>query len=116
MKRAELLWFAGLLEGEGCFNIRKARNQPRVTIEMTDRDIIDRVADLWGSNVSVRSPRQLAKCPCGSATCRINPRLSQTSYQTAIYGDRARNMMRLAYVVMGTRRSAKISEILGGLI
>lgn len=115
MRQIDVIWLAGLLEGEGCFNLREERNQPRVSIEMTDEDIIKRVAKLWTSNVSVRPGRCKA---CGRADCQMTGTVGihKTSYQTTIYGDRARNMMRLVYAFMGNRRSAKIAEILGGLI
>lgn len=43
----DIAWLAGLLEGEGCFST-PAHRGPFVTVKMTDRDIIDRVAVLWG--------------------------------------------------------------------
>ncbi len=137
MKQHEVIWLAGLLEGEGCFNVRKDKNmQPRVSIEMTDKDIIERAAKLFGSNISTRAPRVLGTCStCAgdSRTCSIGIAFkdgdgddqvarhygfsrTKEAYQTAIYGDRARNLMRLVYPFMGQRRGAKIAEILGSLV
>lgn len=35
-------WIAGILEGEGCFNVTK-RKQVRITCSMTDLDVIERL-------------------------------------------------------------------------
>lgn len=136
MKHQDVIWLAGLLEGEGCFNIRPEKNnQVRVSIEMTDRDIIKRAARLMGSNISSRASRPVGVCSiCGKSpkNC-IAARLyadgasdfktisqffnmTKRSYQTAIYGERARNLMRLVYPFMGRRRAAKIEECLGVLV
>jgi hypothetical protein len=133
VRQIDVIWLAGLLEGEGCFNIRPDKNnQVRVSIEMTDRDIIERAAKLFGSNVSQRAPRVLGTCNlCGQSAqdCTVAQGYNETlkeveryfnvtkrSYQTAIYGDRARNLMRLVYPFMGQRRAAKIEECLGSLV
>jgi hypothetical protein len=34
----ELIWLAGLLEGEGCFQC----DPPNITLQMTDRDVVER--------------------------------------------------------------------------
>jgi hypothetical protein len=136
VRQIDVIWLAGLLEGEGCFNIRPDKNnQVRVSIEMTDRDIIERAAKLFGSNVSQRAPRVLGTCnQCGQSAqdCIVAQdyaegtktykeaeryfSVTKRSYQTAIYGDRARNLMRLVYPFMGQRRAAKIEECLGSLV
>jgi hypothetical protein len=51
-----LSWLAGLLEGEGSFvagKLSKAR-QPRIAVAMTDRDIIERVANMLDVSVGKR--------------------------------------------------------------
>lgn len=50
----ELAWLAGLLEGDGSFEL--ARNGPNTVaptlrIAMLDKDVIDRVAEMFGSPV-----------------------------------------------------------------
>ena len=99
-------WLAGLLEGEGCFNYRYDRDQPRVTLEMTDRDVVQRVARMFGANVSRRRPRRTM----GTGTFTVG--WTKESFQTAIHGDRAIDLMKIVKPFMGTRRRAKISEIL----
>ena len=44
-------WVAGLLEGEGCFPI--VNGYPRITIKMTDQDIIERFARFFDVNVFI---------------------------------------------------------------
>ncbi len=43
-------WLAGLLEGEGCFDL-KGRS-PRIQLRMTDKDVMDRAATLTGGKVN----------------------------------------------------------------
>jgi hypothetical protein len=43
-------WFAGLVEGEGCFDVSGIRSY-RLRIGMTDRDVIERASALAGGNV-----------------------------------------------------------------
>lgn len=57
ISKEDILWVAGLLEGEGCFTLgtkaggtRKAR-QLRLTCSMTDKDVILRLQTLVGGNV-----------------------------------------------------------------
>lgn len=125
MKKHDIIWLAGLLEGEGCFNYRADRNQARISVEMTDRDVIERVATLFGTGVSVRAPRPTGKC----STCKGSPHecrfsnhypeifftMTKESYQTAVHGRKAERLMILVYPFMGERRSGKIREIVGEL-
>jgi hypothetical protein len=45
----ELFWLAGLLEGEGSFlaGSPSAPNMPQVAVQMTDEDVIEKVATMW---------------------------------------------------------------------
>lgn len=53
MTEIETAWLAGLLEGEGYFGTinswvsGRCYRYPRIGVNMTDRDVIDRVATLW---------------------------------------------------------------------
>ncbi len=44
-------WLAGLLEGEGHFRIGKSYTDrsPRITIGMTDRDVVEKVAKVFNT-------------------------------------------------------------------
>ena len=50
MTTKEKYWLAGLLEGEGSFmpGPPSRPNCPIIACEMSDKDVIDRVADLFG--------------------------------------------------------------------
>jgi len=137
MRQIDIIWLAGLLEGEGCFNVRPEKNdQARVSVEMTDKDIIERVSRLFDSNISTREPRPAGTCsgckePASKCIIAREAARGETppnvlngfgmgwtkrSYQTAIYGDRAKNLMRLVFPFMGSRRGEKIEAILGSLV
>lgn len=51
----EIAWMAGLLEGEGCFTAeggQRARfRYPRITLGMTDRDVVERASVLFDARV-----------------------------------------------------------------
>lgn len=45
MTPEEIAWVAGILEGEGCFHVKRNwYNQPSITVDMTDEDILLRLA------------------------------------------------------------------------
>lgn len=89
-------WLAGLLEGEGSFKkgCPSAPGKPVVTVSMTDRDVIQRVADMLG----VRSFREQHWA---------NPKW-KTAYTLQISGRRAVDLMIRLRPMMGARRRAQI--------
>ncbi|QDF14205.1 LAGLIDADG endonuclease [Microbacterium phage GardenState] len=91
----DLLWLAGLLEGEGAFDAHRGR-YPRIRLQMTDRDVVERVAKLLGTTVRL----SLKRAP---ASATWNAELS---------GDRAAEIMAALLPYMGARRSARIAEVL----
>jgi hypothetical protein len=98
MIERDLLWLAGLLEGEGCFGMRTDRpNQPYITIQMADEDIITRVAILWGMSYCANPPRQVGWKMC---------------YRTVIRGRKAAILMRELRPLMGHRRQGQIDQAL----
>jgi hypothetical protein len=49
--RENMAWLAGLLEGEGAFYMRRAKNRsPRfcISLQMTDRDVVERALEVAG--------------------------------------------------------------------
>jgi hypothetical protein len=46
MDNNEIAWVAGLLEGEGCFSLTKAKNRMYISCSMTDKDIIEKLYSL----------------------------------------------------------------------
>lgn len=93
---ADLIWLAGLLEGEGTFDMHKNK-YPRIRVGMTDRDVVGRVATLLGTSIRMTISKVGYK----------------SSYHAEMSGQRAADMMWRLLPHMGARRSSKIGEILG---
>lgn len=96
MKRDDLMWLAGLLEGEGSFGFYKPKFAPRIQITMADKDVMERVALLFGGKNLYERP---------SPRSNWNP-----VYQCAVQGDAALEIMSSIYPVMGKRRQKRIRE------
>lgn len=96
IERDDLLWLAGLLEGEGSFDLHRGK-YPRIRLGMTDRDVVGRAATLLGSRV--RSS--------------LKPAPAQAMWHTEVSGARALEVMREILPHMGARRSGKIATIIG---
>ncbi|MDG4801738.1 hypothetical protein [Micromonospora sp. WMMD980] len=95
-ERDDIVWLAGLLEGEGAFDLHRDR-YPRVRVAMTDRDVVGRAATLFG--VSVR--------------LKLNPPPNQATWHAEASGPKAEAVMRAILPHMGARRSQRIASILG---
>jgi len=91
MNRDDLLWLAGLLEGEGYFAYN---NTPTVWVEMTDLDVVERAALLM-----------VATC----RALRLRPGRKQ-SWGAGVSGAKALALMVVLRPLMGKRRRAKIDE------
>lgn len=94
--RYDVVWLAGLLEGEGTFDLHRGK-YPRVRVAMTDRDVVGRAATLLGARVRLS----------------LKPAPYKASWHAEISGEKASEVMRAVLPHMGARRSAKIAEILG---
>lgn len=104
MNRYELCWLAGLLEGEGCFDLKNpmpgaGRPSARIRVKMTDLDVIERVSKMWD--------RSLTKQKNGNF---------RDVYYTQIQGLPALNLMMKLRPYMGTRRQSKIDEIVAAYV
>ena len=104
-RREEIIWLAGLLEGEGYFGIHPdrrpgdRRGRLEVRLKMTDRDVVERAAGLFPSGASVRPV--------------IDPRPRKSDcYRIGWNGATAESVMRAVLPYMGERRAAKIRECL----
>ena len=97
--RDDLMWLAGLLEGEGWFGARlvDGRRYPQIILQMTDEDVVLRAAALVEVPVKRRDRR-------GSGWSDI--------FQMRINGPKARSVMLQLEPFMGERRSGKIKEVL----
>lgn len=99
----EIAWLAGLLEGEGCFELCRTKfrsgnpyNRPRITLASTDKDVVEHTAKLFGSVVSPPRRRPGRK----------------PIYNTKCLGDKAIGWMQTLFVLLGERRRRKIKDIL----
>lgn len=96
--RDDLLWLAGLLEGEGAFDLHRGR-YPRIRLGMTDRDTVGRAASLMDSKIRLT----------------LRPTPNKPTWHAEISGEKAAAIMREILPFMGARRSQKIAEILSGV-
>jgi hypothetical protein len=97
--RVSLLWLAGLLEGEGWFGERRGKDRsprPMIALKMTDRDVVERVAGLFG----------------GMAVTKIPGYYKQDQFVTRVTSHKALSIMRQILPYMGKRRSKTIEMLL----
>lgn len=92
----DVLWLAGLLEGEGTFDLHRGK-YPRVRVAMTDRDVVGRAATLIGSRVRLS----------------MKPAPYQATWHAEVSGEKASAVMKAVLPFMGSRRSGKIASIIG---
>jgi|SRR6185437_4290006 len=96
----EIAWLAGIFEGEGTLDFDKKCNTVRMTICMTDKDVLDRVCQVAG----------FGKVIPKTSPSRMGPK-KKPMYQWRI-GNRAECLL-LANAIfpwLGERRKARISE------
>ncbi len=96
----QIYWLAGLLEGEGCFSHQAGT--PRVTINMTDKDVIENIKQRF---------------KVGYLFYRGNPEKEKhpnykPQYSWYALGKEAIGIMLSVYTLLGKRRQEKIREIL----
>lgn len=97
MTTAETAYVAGLLEGEGCFDFNRLPQYPRVRVEMSDADVIERLQALVGGRVTVPAQRQAHH---------------RSTKLLTINGAAARDLMRAVRPWMGRRRRSRIETLL----
>lgn len=100
MLEQQLYWLAGLLEGEGsfCKPPPSSPNSPFVALEMTDEDVVAKVANLL--EISYRQ------------TKNRKPGIWKRSFFLQLRGKRAVVLMKELYPLMGLRRKAQIDRAL----
>ena len=108
MPDKDLFWLVGILEGEGWFGTNKRTHtlksgevktyiEPVVHLQMTDKDVVERVGELIGSPVRTHQARGNRKL----------------LYRVSINGKkRAHPLMEQLLPHMGERRQERIREIL----
>lgn len=96
-----LYWLAGLLEGEGAFvhGPPSSPTVPQLRIEMTDLDVVERVAAVFDRKVQRHRQR--------------DPR-HKPSFSTTVKGASAVHFMLLIRPVLGSRRQAQIDAAISG--
>ena len=94
----EIYWLAGILEGEGSFNLKDQR-YPRIQIAMTDVDIIEKVRCMISPHTSIcvhQRAKENIKC----------------QYSTSLTGQLAIEWMFTLYSLMGIRRKKQIKKVI----
>ena len=93
--RETLIWLAGLLEGEGSFmkGPPSKPNAPIISISSTDKDVIQKVSDIWGRKYT---------------TVRRHLEKWKASYLVRISGKRAIRWMEALSPFMSERRKFQI--------
>jgi hypothetical protein len=92
---SDIVWLAGLLEGEGAFDVSKDV-YPRVRLAMTDRDTVQRAATLMDCNVRLS----------------YHGKPASPTWHAEVTGTRASVVMQAILPHMGARRSQQIAKAL----
>lgn len=92
-------WLAGLLEGEGSFMVGPPSkpNLPVISVNMTDKDVVEKVAELFGTKVLPLKKRK---------------QKWKDNYATRVRGKKAVEIMMVLKPLMGTRRQHQIEKAL----
>lgn len=90
-----LYWLAGLLEAEGSFIAPPPSepNNPRISVAMTDEDVIARIAKIFGVKYHIWHPKN---------------ENHKTAYLAKLRGRRAVDLMQELYPLMSHRRQKQI--------
>lgn len=96
MTSQEIMWLAGLLEGEGCFSWT-VHNTPVIKLKMTDPDVVERCKNLTKK---------------GSLYIEKRREGWKTAYIWKVNGRDAAALMMTILSCMGIRRFTKIKEII----
>lgn len=91
----DVIWLAGLLEGEGSFTIGKNKT-PRLVLQMTDADIVEKAGKLFES--SVWNSKRLTKG-------------NKSVYACGVAGITAIEWMRILKPYLGQRRQKQIIDV-----
>ena len=89
IKRDDIIWLAGLLEGEGWFGLKEGK-YPIITLSMTDEDVVVGVACMWKARV-----------------CRY-----RNVHSIRVYGVHAIGWMMTLYPFLYERRKKMIANVI----
>jgi len=98
IEKRTLYWLAGLLEAEGSFIVAPPSEpyRPRISISMTDEDVIARVAEIFRVKYHSVRPRNTKH---------------KVAYMASVRGRRAMLLMRELYPLMSRRRQEQIDRV-----
>ena len=96
----ELGWIAGILEGEGCFDLNIARRKIIVTCGLTDEDVVKKLQSLLGGTIYVRPKSRDAKATKDYYVWNLRTREIVIPF------------LHLIQPLMGNRRQKKIDDML----
>lgn len=99
-KENSLAYFAGVIEGEGCFFNSKNPTgilYPTIQVEMTDGDVIHKLNEFFKGNALFTRKRGDNR---------------QRTYRFRLIGERALKIMFDIYNYMSARRKAKIDQVM----
>lgn len=93
----QLAWLVGLMEGEGAFSRATPAmpRKPRMSIGMTDCDVILRVCELWGTRLYIHIPKE---------------QRYKSVFRTELVGGSAVALMTLLRPHLSLRRQTQIDE------
>lgn len=97
-------WLAGILEGEGCFGSSRSQGgtvDARVSLEMTDEDVVRDAAALMGTVARPKAPRRDA------------PTHWKPQYAARVSGRRAIDLMAELLPHLRTRRTERVCQVIG---
>lgn len=99
MNYVDRAWFAGILEGEGWIGVQSygGYRYPRFEIQMTDEDVIARIAKLIDRKYT---------------GIKMHGTNTMPSFRVTMVGTSAALVLREIRPLMGLRRTAKINEVL----
>jgi hypothetical protein len=93
----DIAWVAGIIEGEGYFDLASKTSYPRITVAMCDLDVVIRFAEITGAR-TVRTKKNSAGV--------------KQQYHARVQGAQAIGWLMTIYALMGERRKAQIRHLL----
>ena len=97
--REDIIWAAGLLEGEGCFTVH-SKTHPYLLLDMTDKDVVEKLYSIFPFG-NFRGPYIHHKRP------EHKPRWRFDAFGPSCYA-----IMVMVYPFMGNRRQEKIKQLI----
>ena len=112
--RERVIWLAAVLEGEGWFGLHRPTKWPclRIAVQMTDQDVIDRIANIFGPGIYRNHQPRLRLWFDPRPGGRANGGSRKPLWGTSVTGPDAVGWMMMVYPFMGQRRRTQIRRSL----